>query len=292
MIKATASPKVDGTIRLRDGRRMAYAEWGDLAGRPIVVLYGTPGSRLLCPDEQATYGAKVRLLTVDRPGYGLSDPRPGRTLLNWADDVVQLAVHLDLPACPVVGWSGGGPFALALGFRVPDRVSTIGVAASGGPIDAIPGILETEGFSARSRAAIKLLRSDRSAGIAAIEELGSASALGWDAMFAEGWGEADERVLAEPATLRALEAFIAEAARQGSAGFVADVVAQYEAWGFSVADIRQPARVWCGAADEPDNKIMANYFATTIPRATLKLYSDEGHLFPFDHWAEMLAALR
>jgi hypothetical protein len=54
MTKASASPKVDGTIRLRDGRQLAFCEWGDLQGRPVVLLHGMPGSRLLCPDEDAT----------------------------------------------------------------------------------------------------------------------------------------------------------------------------------------------------------------------------------------------
>jgi len=75
MAKATAAPKADRTIRLPDGRGLAYSEWGDLAGRPVVLLHGTPGSRLICLDEDATLAAGVRLLTMDRPGYGLSDPR-------------------------------------------------------------------------------------------------------------------------------------------------------------------------------------------------------------------------
>ena len=101
MKKASASPKIDRTIRLRDGRQMAYCEWGDLQGRPVVLLHGMPGSRLFCPDEEATAAAGVRLLTIDRPGYGRSDPRPARTLLDWADDYIELADQLDLSPGPV-----------------------------------------------------------------------------------------------------------------------------------------------------------------------------------------------
>jgi len=106
MTQATASPKADGTIRLRDGRRMAYCEWGDLDGWPVVLLHGQPGSRLFCPDEEATQAAGTRLITIDRPGYGLSDPRPGYAIMDWASDYVELADQLELPPCPVVGWSG------------------------------------------------------------------------------------------------------------------------------------------------------------------------------------------
>jgi pimeloyl-ACP methyl ester carboxylesterase len=130
MANATASPKVDRTIRLQDGRQLAYCEWGALDGTPVVLLHGAPGSRLICPDEAATEAAGVRLLTVDRPGYGQSDPRPGRALLDWPADHIELADQLDLPPCPVVGWSAGGKFALAMGFGAPDRVTAIGLAGA------------------------------------------------------------------------------------------------------------------------------------------------------------------
>jgi hypothetical protein len=67
-MKATARPRADATIMLADGRILAYCEWGDPTGLPVLLMHGAPGSRLLCPDEDATAAAGVRLLTVDRPG--------------------------------------------------------------------------------------------------------------------------------------------------------------------------------------------------------------------------------
>jgi pimeloyl-ACP methyl ester carboxylesterase len=292
MTKATASPKLDRTIRLRDGRQIAYSEWGDLAGTPAVLLHGRPGSRLLCPDEGATEAAGVRLLTMDRPAYGLSDPRPGRTQLGWVDDFVELAERLDQPPCPVVGWSGGGPYALALGFRLPDGVTAVGLAAADGPTDPIPGILDTDGISAEYRAAVELFARDRVAGAAAFEKRYAwYSGDGWEGMFAESWGGADDRVLADPTTLEAMKTLLREGARQGSAGWVADAVAQNMPWGFSVAEIRQPTHIWCGETDSVDVRMTADYLAGAIPNATIVTYPGEGHLFPFDHWGEMLAAL-
>ncbi len=74
MTRVTAVPRFDSVVALRDGRSLAYAEWGDPLGRPVVLFHGQPGSRLLCPDADATESAGVRLITVDRPGYGRSDP--------------------------------------------------------------------------------------------------------------------------------------------------------------------------------------------------------------------------
>ena len=78
------------------------------AAPPLLLVHGAPGSRLLCPDEDATAVAGVRLLTLDRPGYGGSNARPDPSLLGWADDVQALADRLGLERFAVVGFSAGG----------------------------------------------------------------------------------------------------------------------------------------------------------------------------------------
>lgn len=287
MTRATASPRIDRTIRLRDGREMAYCDWGDPAGKPVVLLHGQPGSRLFCPDEEATIAAGTRVLTIDRPGYGRSDPVPGRALLDWPLDYIELAEQLGLPPCPVVGWSGGGKYALALAFRSPDRVTVVGLAASPGPINMVE-----QQISAEDQAVIALLDADRAAGMAAIRKsLAWYAGDGWKTLFAESWGEADDRVLAQPGVLGPMKTWLREGARQGSAGFEADEFVALTPWGFSVSDVGQPVRVWCATADVQVPMANANYLATSIPRASLITFPDAGHLFPISHWAEMLAAL-
>ena len=162
MARVTAIPRSDSVVKLHDGRALAYAEWGDPVGRPVVLLHGGPGSRLLCPDEDATVSAGVRLVTVDRPGYGRSDPHPDLSLLTWADDFAELHGLLGLPPCPIVGWSSGGPYALASAVRTPALVSSVGLAASMAPAEEMG-----EGWEEERRLA-DLLRLDRAAGVAAI----------------------------------------------------------------------------------------------------------------------------
>jgi len=291
MTHATASPKADRTIRLEDGRRMAYCEWGDPHGRLLILLHGQPASRLFCPDEAATEAAGVRLLTMDRPGYGSSDPRPGLTLLDWPSDYIELAGQLDLPPCPVLGWSAGGKYALALALIAPDRVTSIGLAASPGPRDQVPGGIDE--LSPEDQAVVALLARDRAAGLAAITVNAAwYRGNGWETMFADTWGEADDRLLAQPDILAAMKAMIREGARQGTAGYEADDAAALEPWGFALADIRQPTHVWCAGSDVIVGHAHADYLSASIPRATLVAFPGEGHLFPISHWAEMLAALR
>jgi pimeloyl-ACP methyl ester carboxylesterase len=102
---------VDRTIRLLDGRRLGYAEWGDPGGRPLFFFHGWPGSRIEgYLGDEAARARGVRLIAIDRPGMGLSDFQQHRTLVDWPDDVVQVAAALGLNRFAVLGISGGGPY--------------------------------------------------------------------------------------------------------------------------------------------------------------------------------------
>ena len=269
---------------------MGVSEWGDLDGRPVVLLHGTPGSRLCCPDGAATEAAGVRLLTMDRPGYGRSDPRPNGTVWDWVDDFVDLIDQLEVPSAPVVGWSGGGPYALACAVRAPGRVPVIGLAASVGPTRLVPDALDS--YPASDRAASELLARDRDAGASAVRELFAwYSDAGWEAMFGESWGDVDDRVIEDPTTLVAVREWMQEGARQGPVGFVDDWVVLESPWGFTVAEVRQPVHVWWGSEDPAVSRSHTDYLARTLPRSILHIYENEGHMFPIGHWGEMLMEL-
>src|SRR4051812_21982958 len=111
---ATAS---NATLRLRDGRTLGYATYGDPAGRPILLMHGYPDSRLTRhPDDSLTASLGVRLIVPDRPGIGLSAFRPARSVLERVADIAALADGLSLERFAVLGWSAGGPYALACAY--------------------------------------------------------------------------------------------------------------------------------------------------------------------------------
>lgn len=112
------------SLLLPDGRRLAHHVEGDPTGLPVLWHDGTPGSRV--PWVVPT---GVRLLTFDRPGSGASDPRPGQSLLDVAEDVRLLLDHLGWPAGHLVGFSNGGPHALATAAHLGRRV--LGVIGMG-----------------------------------------------------------------------------------------------------------------------------------------------------------------
>ena len=123
-------------LRLSDGRRLGYAGYGDCHGAPVMFFHGTPGSRRVARwADQAARRHGIRLIAPDRPGFGLSDFQPGRTLGAWPKDVVELADALRLERFAVAGVSGGGPYVAACAWRLADRLSHAGIISGMGPID-------------------------------------------------------------------------------------------------------------------------------------------------------------
>jgi len=123
-------------ICLPDGRLLAYAQHGDLNGKPVFFFHGTPSSRFLRhPDDVLTSSLGIRLITIDRPGFGLSDSYPNRKLLDWPDDVAAVADVLGIERFAISGLSGGGPYAAACAYKIPHRVTMAGIICGVGPTD-------------------------------------------------------------------------------------------------------------------------------------------------------------
>jgi pimeloyl-ACP methyl ester carboxylesterase len=295
-MKATARPHADATITLADGRTLAYCEWGNPTGFPVLLVHGGPGSRLLCPDQDATAAAGVRLVTVDRPGYGGSDRRPDPTLLGWADDVQALADGLGLERLAVVGFSAGGGYALACAVRMPERISAVGLVCCEGPYDQVPGAWQE--LTPAEQTLFERIRRDPVAARGAV-----AGHVGWyqdpDSVWA--WEEGavdvpippavDVPILTRPDVRAALTQMWREGARQGVGGLVDEWIALSLPWGFVFAEVKVPVAVWHGELDDLVGPAHGRFFAAVLPNATLVLYPQEGHLVVLQHWSEILAAV-
>jgi pimeloyl-ACP methyl ester carboxylesterase len=122
----------------RDGRTLTFAEWGDPAGFPVFSLHGTPGSRFRRHYDESVYSdVGARVITYNRPGYGESERHPGRRVVDCVDDVAALADTLGIEQFSVIGGSGGGPHALAVAARLPERVSRATCAVGIAPYDTV-----------------------------------------------------------------------------------------------------------------------------------------------------------
>ena len=282
----------DHVVRLADGRRLGYSEFGARNGRPIFFFHGFGTTRVICPpDERPAVELAVRLIAVDRPGIGLSDPQPGRRLLDWPTDVAELADRIGLESFSVIGWSGGGPYALACGYALPGRIAAVGLVSSPAPLT---GTSESGYLRRLDRHAVRA--ADRAPWVIrlALWHWGRSQRRDATRFFERSVAEmcaADQAVLSEPELRDRMIANSAELYRQGGRGMYDEGLVLARPWGFEVSDIHVPVHVWHGALDETVPTAMADYLAREIPNATVNVHPEEGHHLLYRRWPEILAAL-
>ena len=280
-------PLVDAQLRLRDGRRLAYCEWGDPAGTPVVLFHGAPGSRRMAPQPEATALVGARLITFDRPGYGGSDVHEGRELVDTPSDVVELLAALGVDEFAIVGVSAGGGHALATAVQQRDRVTGLALLGAPGPLDEVPGAWDALPLLYGPTA--RMARQEPARSVRAMVR-SMARFVDDPASFVGGGTPADRAVVADPEHRAMLLADAAEAFRTSGQGMADDLVALWRPWGFAVADVPAGARLWHGAEDtraEPD----LHWFAATLPGAVTEIWSDQGHLGIVARWPDVLGSV-
>jgi pimeloyl-ACP methyl ester carboxylesterase len=266
-------------LTLPDGRRVTYADHGDPAGPVVLECVGTPQSRLPFPG-QAELAAELgfRMLVPDRPGFGGSDPQPGRTLEDWPADAAALLDALGVDRFAVLGGSGGGPYAVACGVLLGERVTRVALIAPAEPADA-----PAHGFVPAQDPVALRERGETIARLARDEPAGLA------AFFAPDLSDTDrEQQAAEvPATVAAGLANLREAFRQGADAYVEDHTINGSDWGHLLSRLTRPTRIWQG---DDDNNVPAEatrWLADRIPGAELTIVPGAGHGFTDETWPEV-----
>lgn len=286
-------PRIDTVVELSDGRRLAYAEYGEPTGVPVFLFHGLPGSRRawgLLPDNPIPQG--LRIVAPDRPGYGRSDPKPGRTLLDWAADVVELADTLSIEKFAIVGVSGGGPGALACAWKAPERLTSVGVVSCPAPTDA-PGVFE--GMSRTNRFFMKL--AWRMPWLSTLNVRFLASVIRRNpARYINAMkykvNDIDKAILARPEIQEMLATDFAEALRGGAQGMAADMSSNHgRPWGFPLDSISIKVLLWFCELDLSVPPAMGRYLSDTIPDLEATFIPDAGHLWILVHLNEVLNAV-
>jgi pimeloyl-ACP methyl ester carboxylesterase len=270
-------------IMLPDGRRVAYAEYGDPGGTPILFHTGTYFSRLL-PSEPAL-PAGVRLISIDRAGIGESDPSDRRSFAQSAADTNGLADSLHLNDYAILGWSSGTAHAMACAAHSPKRVRRLGLVA------ALPPWMRPHAFK------------DMDFQWAMIGRASNMSNR-FNPMVRVVVGQVRKTVLnpkkilkllaRTPPDVAAVEklrtgilASYAEAIKTGPQGAIDDIMTYVRPWDFDIATIRAATIVWHGDQDRicPHG---ADYITATIVGSRQTTFAGEGHLALFDHWDDVL----
>lgn len=280
MSKTDSTLASNHTLHLPDGRMLGYAEYGASAGTPLLFFHGYPGTRLEASLlAKAAVQANCRLIGVDRPGMGLSSFQAGRRLLDWPEDVAALASHLGIDRFAVAGYSGGGPYALACAYKMPERLTACGIVAGMVPLD-----YGTEGMMARNR--LLLFFAHRLPWILSPlmwaigrecqgEEQARRSLL----RSAPHLVEPDRACVLNPDAGRLLAADMVEAFRQGARGPAYEGTLYARSWGFKIEDITFPALfLWHGAYDRNIPITAGQAMAGKLAHCQASYYEDEGHL--------------
>jgi len=281
------APLREGTVRLGDGRTLAYAEWGDPRGTPVLHFHGIPGSRLERHTDDRMYARLgLRYVTIDRPGYGRSDPLAGRSFLDWASDVSSLVADLGIDRFRLFAVSGGAPFALAVGSALGARVEGITIVSGVGPSDR-PGAFRGMDLTERANywAAPRFPRTTAMITHAFLGGAAHASDL-----VARAASHAGMTVAARAVEARALSEQLREALRQGARATVWENVLCAQPWGFSLASVASPVQLWHGERDHVCPLHHAEYVASALPHATLTLRRG-GHFLVLRYAEEALRAL-
>jgi pimeloyl-ACP methyl ester carboxylesterase len=269
------------TARTPDGRILAIEEAGDPNGRPVLVHMGTPNSRHLY--QPVTIDAAVRglrLISYDRPGYGRSDPQPGRTVADCAADVRAVCAELGIGRLAMWGISGGGPHVLACAALLPDLVTAVASLASLAPIDA-EGLDFYDGMGQDNAEDIQLFLRDPAAARAKMKS-------DREAMLATSAADlaAFIQTVLSPADAAAMRNGMAdyltycdrEGLAPGDQGWWDDSVAMARPWGFELAAISVPVLVMHGRQDKFVPFGHGQWLAGHIPGVEARLLDHDGHL--------------
>ncbi|HVT35245.1 MAG TPA: alpha/beta hydrolase [Nevskiaceae bacterium] len=270
------------TLTLQDGRKLAYAEVGDRQGKPVLLLTGTGTGRSQAYwFDAAARKAGVRLIVTDRPGYGHSDPKAELSFLNHADDVRELLDYLKLSRVAVAGMSGGGGYAMACGYRMPERIERVVMVC--GMVPAPPEVYRKMSGAVRMifwltihmpRLATSLLNRMQGGGL---DPDGAAFKRKLKQV-----PEADRRVLGLSGMPELCYGAPArDALRQGMGIFVREMALYGKPLGFELSQVRVPVRVWHGLQDANVVIDIARYVASSVPGAKLTIEPECAHLFGF-----------
>ena len=275
----TASPTT--TLVTPDGRSLDLYLAGPRDGHVLLFHAGTPSAPLPYQpaiDLMAERG--LRYVAFSRAGYGSSSRRAGRSVADVVDDARVVLDHVGADRALTIGWSGGGPHALACGALLPDRIRAVAAIASVAPYPA-------DGLDYLADTGAENIE-EFNAALEGPEALIAFKERNWPIFrevtadqIAEAFGDLIDDVDRGSLTGEFAEfiaASVREALRESYWGWFDDDMAMIQPWGFELASIGVPVHVWQGRHDRMVPYAHGEWLAAHIPTAVPHLYDEHGHL--------------
>jgi pimeloyl-ACP methyl ester carboxylesterase len=274
----------DNIIKLKDGRNLGYAEYGDPNGKPLFYFHGWPVSRLHgARVDEVAKTLRIRIIATDRPGIGNSDFQKNRTLLDFPDDIIELADYLKIKKFSVMGVSGGGPYSAVCAYKIPERINKAGIV-----VGLAPTYIQN---ICNGMALINKLCWTNYSRIPLLKELASFTInlqykLGYSLTFST---KSDKSLLTK-GVKENIKNDVSEAVKQGLKGITHELKLYTSNWGFDVKNIKIPVYLYYGKDDKNVSLNMGKYYEQQIPNSNLTVY-EGGHLSWIEHTEEILKTL-
>jgi pimeloyl-ACP methyl ester carboxylesterase len=282
-------------ILLKSGRRVALHRLAEgNSQRTVVFCHPAPGAGNLDPDPEKTAKRQITLISVDRPGYGESEPVSGE---EWAsvdaaaDDVAEVLQKMDAAPVGVVGWSAGGRVALALAAHRPDLVDRVVILATPAPDEAVPWIpaQQKQGLDALSPLPPNEVHRQLEE---QFSQMLAEQSSDEDLLSFLGRSPADNEALAVSGLSDRLASMLKAAFAQGTIGLAADIAGYcLRPWGFEPADVQARALCLYGSKDPIAGSRHGTWWQKNLPQARLEMVPDAGHMLVFLMWQRVLSFL-
>lgn len=275
---------------LNDGRKLAYAEYGDPDGEPVIAFHPTTGSKLQChPNNEMTRSFGVRLIMIDRPGFGLSSRHENRNFISFAQDVGELAQSIGLNYFSLLGYCGGGPYSMACAVELRERVKHLTVVSGVTPYDSIDLL---HGASTVNRLLVKIatLVPNSIFHIASIlaKKIINEPEVYLDELQGD-LCDTDKAALNEPEFLDNFMMALGDSLRQGAGELAREQLLFSKDWGFDIKEIKVSTDLWYGDQDKHVPMHLARRLFKGLTVAQFHEVEHYGHFMIYHKWSDILA---
>ena len=277
-------------LLLEDGRNMSYSEYGDLAGEPVFHCHSVLGSRLelALNAHEISQKKSVRLIIIDRPGNGASDPNSDTSFTAWVKDLVQLADHLHINKFSLTGYAMGGIYALACAHEIPERLKRVAIISAGMPAESKSDYKTMIPLYKMNTRLAKYLPSVFCL-ITAVTVKGILSdPASFFEQFNEYLGDADKKVMSSNRFKDEMFLSLMEGLRLGGKAASKEVIQLMHDWEFDLNKISTTIDIWHGKQDYHVPYVLGERFTKNIKNTRTFIKEEQGHLFFYTHWEEIL----
>ena len=268
-------------VRLKNGAVIAFEQYGDASGVPVIFCHGWPSSRTMARlTDEAARDLGIRIISPDRPGISGSSLQPNRKLSDWPQVVERLANHLGIEKFRMLAISGGAPYAYATARAMPERVRAIAIVSGAVPI---VDLVDRRGLLRLYRWMLALYRMSpqllRKLFLMAQPILSLRPPVRFRPLVLKMLmlQTCDEESLRDSAAFEAVFESQRRAWRESAEGVMIDAQIYAQPWGFPIEEVRVPVRLWHGKQDRAFSARLAEDIANRLPNCETRFVDGAGH---------------